>query len=289
MSTSPSVEEAFERAIPRFRCAMHHCACALITLLLAALLLTGCQGGDENAVAIQETRTTLYVGSEPVDLVLFAAEAPGLTYINLHDDEQTSVEAALEMLQQSGGRVFELQHTGERNITFTLEDTVYVFDPNRMFTDVGAASSLVRLSQYSQEAHAAVRAFAEQVLTIYDLPQLGTVITLHNNPEDSYSVLSYAPGGEYEQEAEAVFVSEGTDPNDFFFVTDVDIYDGLRAEGFNVVLQDNEQATDDGSLSVYAANQGLPYANAEAQHGHHEAQVDMLIALGEVLLMLNTP
>jgi hypothetical protein len=264
---------------------MHH-ARTPIGLLLVALLFAGCQGGDENALAIQETRTTLYVGPEPVDVVLFAAEEPGLTYINLHDDEQTSVDAALEVLQLSGGRVFELQHGGERNITFTLDGIVYVFDPNRMFSDIGAQVSLLRLSQYSPEAHAAVRAFAEQVLTIYDLAQLDAVITLHNSNE-SYSVLSYAPGGEYEHEAELVFISEGTDPNDFFFVTDVDIYGGLVAEGFNVVLQDNEQATDDGSLSVYSADQGLPYANAEAEHGHHDEQVDMLLGLGEVLGMLN--
>ena len=136
------------------------------------------------------------------------------------------------------------------------------------------------------DAQAAVRAFAEDVLALYDLPQLDTVITLHNTYE-GFSVLSYVSGGEYEQEAESVFISEGTDPNDFFFVTDVQIYDGLRAEGFNVVLQDNERATDDGSLSVYAADRGLPYANAEAQHGHHDEQVDMLLGLGEVLRMLN--
>lgn len=287
MSTSPSVADASERVIPGFRCAMHH-ARTPIGLLLVALLFAGCQGGDENALAIQETRTTLYVGSEPVDVVLFASEEPGLTYINLHDNEQTSVDAALEVLQLSGGRVFELQHRGERNITFTLDGIVYVFDPNRMFSDIGAQVSLLRLSQYSADAQAAVRAFAEDVLALYDLPQLDTVITLHNTYE-GFSVLSYASGGEYEQEAEAVFVSEGTDPNDFFFVTDVEIYDGLRAEGFNVVLQDNEQVTDDGSLSVYSADQGLPYANAEAQHGHHEEQVDMLLGLGEVLRMLNAP
>ncbi len=257
-----------------------------IAVLLAALLFAGCSGGDESAFAIQETRTTLYVGSEAVDVVLFAAEEPGLTYINLHDNEQTSVDAALEVLQLIGGRVFELQHGGERNITFTLDGIVYVFDPNRMFSDIGAQVSLLRLSQYSSEAHAAVRAFADQVLAIYDLAQLDAVVTLHNSSE-SYSVLIYAPGGEYEREAESVFINEGADPRDFFFVTDVEIYDGLVAEGFNVVLQDNEQATDDGSLSVYSADRGLPYANAEAGHGHHDEQVDMLLGLGEVLGMLN--
>ncbi len=244
------------------------------------MLAAGCKNGD---VAITETRTTLQVGERSVDLVVYATEAPGLTYVNVHDNEQTSVEAALQVLRARGGNVIVLKHSGERNITFTLGDSVYVFDPNRMFTDEGARRTLEDLSRYTPEAHAAVRQFAEEVLAFYNLPALTAVITLHNNTGDEYTALSYAAGGEYETDARAVFVREGSDPDDFFFVTDAGIYDALRARGFNVVLQDNEQATDDGSLSVYCGQHGLPYINAEAQHGHLRPQVAMLKALDEML------
>lgn len=52
------------------------------------------------------------------------------------------------------------------------------------------------------------------------------------------------------------------------------------------MLQDNVQVTDDGSLSVRAARNGLPYVNVEAQHGHREQQVRMLEALHRALARL---
>jgi hypothetical protein len=64
-----------------------------------------------------------------------------------------------------------------------------------------------------------------------------------------------------------------SDPDDFFFVTDPDLFAGLAEEGFPVVLQDNARAT------VWAARQGIPYVNVEAQHGHRERQIEMLEAL----------
>jgi len=38
----------------------------------------------------------------------------------------------------------------------------------------------------------------------------------------------------------------------------------MKAQLLNVVLQSNTSVTDDGSLSVYAAQQGKPYINCEA-------------------------
>jgi len=257
------------------------------SLFLALLFLGGCSGGDPYTV--EERRIPLALGADTVDLVVFGAEAPGRTYINLHDDEQTSVDAALEVLREEGGRVFELQHGGERNISFTLEGTVHVFDPNRMFTDGGAMLSLATLSSSTPEAFGAVRAFADEVLRHYDLPGLEAVITLHNTSADRYTVRSYLPGGAYETQAEAVHVGERHDPSDYFFVTTPSLYQGLREEDYNVVLQDNARATDDGSLSVYCADAGLPYANAEALHGHREVQQEMLLGLGQVLEELTPP
>lgn len=60
-------------------------------------------------------------------------------------------------------------------------------------------------------------------------------------------------------------------------------YEALAAEGFAVVLQDNERAADEGSLSVWAARQGIPYVNVEAEHGQRDRQVEMLEALARVL------
>jgi hypothetical protein len=250
----------------------------LIMFLVATLL--GCQPAEH---AVTTTSTSFALGDSTIDVVVHQSAAPGLTYLNLHDNEQTAVEAALSVLRREGGRLVELKHTGERNVTFTLADSVYIFDPNRMFTDVGLRASLDTLSAATDTAHAVVRAFADSVLAIYRPDTLDAVVTVHNNTENRYSALSYADGGDYEDDALFVYVAGDEDPDDFFFVTDEDLYNELREEGFSAVLQDNRQATDDGSLSVYCGQQGLPYVNAEAQHGHFAEQVKMLRFLHQLL------
>jgi hypothetical protein len=250
-----------------------------LVMLLASTLI-GCQLGDH---AVTTTSTSFALGDSTVDVVVHQSAVPGLTYLNLHDNEQTAVEAALSVLRREGGRLVELQHTGERNLTFALDDSLYVFDPNRMFTDAGLRASLDTLSTATDTAHAVVRAFADSVLAIYRPDTLAAVVTVHNNTQNRYSVLSYADGGDYEDDALFVYVSGDDDPDDFFFVTDEALYNALREEGFSAVLQDNRQATDDGSLSVYCGQRGLPYVNAEAQHGHFAEQVKMLRFLHELL------
>lgn len=258
---------------------MHRTLFRLSAFVLVAGLAVGCGPNYE----IVSTRTPIEVGDTTVEVVLHDSEAPGLTYLNLHDDEDTSVQAALEVIGQYGGRVLELQHSGERNITFRIGDSTYVFDPNRMFTDRGAAASLDTLGAFSEAAHLAVRTFADNVLNQLDPASLRFVVTLHNNSEDRYSALSYGDGGDYAADARFVYLTENGDPDDFFFVTDMDLYNALRQERQNVVLQDNAMVTDDGSLSVWSAQQQLPYVNVEAQHHHLEEQVRMIELLHRLL------
>lgn len=207
----------------------------------------------------------------------------GLDALNLHDDEETSVEAAKAVVGAHGGRVVELVHSGERNVTFGVGGRTYQADPNRMFTEAGRRRTLASLSQADDVAEAALEAFADSVLALYTAVEPVVVVTLHNNTDENYSARSYAAGAEYATDAAAVTIHPGTDADDFFFVTDRAIYDALVARGFNAVLQDNDAATDDGSLSVWAARHGVPYVNVEAQHGHTEAQSRMLEVLREVI------
>ena len=239
--------------------------------------------GDSLSVASRE----LLLGDRPVTLRTHerrAGAAPVAFHaLNLHDDESTSVDAALDVVRQRGGRVVELVHSGDRNATFRVGGQAYAADPNRMFTDAGRARTLASLSRDTPRARAALAAFADSVLAAYTAPGPAVVVTLHNNTPDGYSARSYQAGGDYETDAAAVTVHPGSDPDDFFFVTDRGLYDALVARGFNAVLQDNAAATDDGSLSVWAAQNGAPYVNVEAQHGHRDQQARMVDALLDVL------
>ena len=240
-------------------------------LLLFVLIGSGC--GREYAVT--EQRVALPLGETTVDVVVHTAAAPGLTYLNLHDNENTAVEAALAVIRRDGGRLIELQHTGDRNLGFTLGEQTYTVDPNRIFTDPGAAESLRAEGRYADTALTAVRAFADTLGALVRT-EGNLVVTVHNNTQGDYSVLSYTGDGDLEAAARFVHVAADVDPDDFFFITVPELYNEMRDAGFNVVLQEDAQLVDDGSLSVYYDAQGWPYINVEAQHGHFEAQVEML-------------
>jgi hypothetical protein len=212
-------------------------------------------------------------------------EKPGSPYVfvNLHDDESMSVEAAQDVLNRSGGRLVELRHTGKRLVVFKLKGREFRVDPNRIFTPAGARKTLERQSTYSNEAAVAVKRFAEELLNIYRIDRAAAVIALHNNTPGTYSALSYAAGGIYAHDAEDVFVRDGSDLDDFFFVTERAVFDALKRKGYNVVLQDNRQVTDDGSLSVYCGKSNVRYVNVEADHGHRKEQTQMLLDLKLIL------
>lgn len=230
-----------------------------------------------------EARRQLRIGETTVDVVI--SERPGSKplFCNLHDDENTAVEAGLVALSRSGGRLVELRHGGTRDVRFRLDGQTFAVDPNRIFTTEGTRRTLAKLSRRTIEAERAVDRFARDLLSIYSIELSDVVIALHNNTEGHYSARSYEKGGDLASDAATVFIKDGSDPDDFFFVTERAVFDALRRRGFNVILQDNRRVTDDGSLSVYCGRAGVRYINVEAQHGHREEQVAMILALREVL------
>ncbi|MGI9176812.1 MAG: hypothetical protein ACR2IT_03025, partial [Pirellulales bacterium] len=64
-------------------------------------------------------------------------DGPVVAFVSVHDDEETAVEAAVEVLRDRGGRLVELRHTGARELAFHLGDTEHRVDPNRIFTPAG--------------------------------------------------------------------------------------------------------------------------------------------------------
>ncbi len=246
-------------------------------------------------IAIQNTPIALlgHVASPQVGQGTIAGAGRGsVVMLNVHDDESTSVEAALDLLASGGApgvRLYEIRHSGARLLT--VRDAAgdsSIIDPNRMFTDTGARASMERFGGMRPAALSAFRAFADTLLARTGLDTARVVVTLHNNTEANYSARSYLPGAEYATDAARVHIAPGSDADDFFFVTDVALFDALAARGFNAVLQDNARVTDDGSLSVLAARRGQLYVNVEAQHGHRTEQTAMLRALLDVLAAMET-
>ena len=60
------------------------------------------------------------------------------SFINLHENENTSVVAAKTLIyQKGGGSITFLEHGGTRDIYFVFNGVNYSIDPNRMFTMEG--------------------------------------------------------------------------------------------------------------------------------------------------------
>ena len=53
-----------------------------------------------------------------------------------------------------------------------------------------------------------------------------------------------------------------------------------------MLLQDNANVPDDGSMSVYFARLGIPYLNIEAHNDHLQEQIEMVRAAQEMLANL---
>lgn len=192
----------------------------------------------------------------------------GKTFVHLHQNEQTALQAAKMVISKEGGSLLTLVHKGTRNIEFKLRGTRYEFDPNRIFTDRGIKKTLSEFGSYTPEAHRVVKGLAQRIQGL--LPK-GKIVAVHNNA--SYSLRDYFPGHHLASDAQEVYWSARNYYRNFYLVTQTRDYKRLKAKGFNGVLQ-HQQATDDGSLSVVLAK--AEYINVEAGYGQLMEQVKML-------------
>ena len=206
-----------------------------------------------------------------------------VVFINLHENENTSVKAAEEYLLENGGRLVKLQTSGNRNISFQVNNKTYSFDPNRIYSSPGREATLSVLpGSVDSIALKAVEYFSEKILNSY-INNSPLVIALHNNTNDNLSVLSYRNDQANIANAGMTYVSSTMDPDDFVLTTDTTIFNLLKEKDINAVWENVNAIKDDGSLSVYAALNNIPYINIEAEHDHLDAQRAMINALKEII------
>ena len=246
------------------------------------MLAAGCAGRQQPSsppkpqVTFREKIVAFQIGETRLDTRVRVFGRSSLTMVNVHDDEQASVDAALVVLRKHGGRLIELVHTGKRRVVFKLNGQEYHFDPNRIFSKTGVRLTLRSEGSIPEEAYEAVDVFAAQFIDYFKLHKREGFITLHNNGDGEFSIKSYQPGAELAADTDELYVNPQSDPDDFYFVTRKVDFDALQENKLNVILQDNTIRRDDGSLSVMAGRRGLPYINVEAQPDHLEEQIKMI-------------
>src|SRR5258708_2898936 len=100
-----------------------HCfiLCALTCLMgpLAWVVPSLCHAQDGDLVLETSTRQ-MQLGEMKIGVATTEAKGSKFVYVNLHDDENTSAQAGLNVLKRTGGRLVELRHSGQRDLTFTL-------------------------------------------------------------------------------------------------------------------------------------------------------------------------
>jgi hypothetical protein len=199
-----------------------------------------------------------------------------------------------------------------RRLRFRVAGKGYSVDPNRIYTANGR-----RCLNLPPDAEAAVKAFAENLLGLLFAPG-GTrlregetlFVAVHNNgdvekspaasrDEDLTAVSFVRPlrsratfRGAFEESAAGVYLSNVEDDEDnFVIVTEPRLLSPFAARGFNVIVQKPAASLrapgcsmDDGSLSVHASFNNIPYVNLEVDiAGGAARQRQMLEAVYDLI------
>jgi hypothetical protein len=237
---------------------------------------------------VEKTTRKVMLGETAVSVNVYEKKGARVTFFSPHHNEQPSSLAAQEAVARHGGRLVELvalDEKGEpaRRVRFTLRGKPYDVDPNRIFTENG------RRCGAPAEAEPAVRSFADALLEIIFAPGgrrlrdgESFLVAVHNNTDVDEKIArekasdltagSFSRAGAFHEQAAGVFLSNReADADNFVILSAPQLLGGFAERGFNVVLQkpaaelqDKRCSVDDGSLSVYAALQNIPYVNLEA-------------------------
>lgn len=260
----------------------------LLSFLFAPLLLHA--QPENNPVTISRSffipveKTVMHRLGETKIPIIITQFGPlnNVVCINLHANEQSSVIAARNVLEERGGTLVQIVNRQQRLIRFRIKGVVYAFDPNRMFSKIGIAQSLKDNGRFSLAALEQIEKFAKRVLL--ELPERSScIVALHNNTEEAFSVRSYLPGHERQRDAREVYADSLQDVDDIILTTDSLLYRKMAEHGYNSVWQHNEKAKRDGSLSIFCGERSRRYINIETQHGKVGQYEEMLHRLLSIL------
>ena len=190
-------------------------------------------------------------------------------FLMIHGNEETARAVLTRFMETQEGVAYIIE-SPTRNVPVDSGE----IDPNRMFSRVGAEANLKSLNPgwtEGQVEHAlqVLDHGREHLLRALLPPRRGLIFALHNNSEN-YSVADEA------RLSDSTSLREPGNPHAFFLCTDPADYAILSQSGYNVVLQHEKPAADDGSLSHLCAQRGVRYLNLEVRLGNADRQLEML-------------
>lgn len=261
-------------------------------ILFILILLTA---AATQAATVKSTQKLL-LGETEVKVNVYQNSGGNITFFAPHYNEQTAINLAKEAIETNGGRLIEIESLDEkgapsRYLKFKFGGKIYSIDPNRIYTENG------RTCGAASDAEAYVKNFADNLLRILLAPDGKTlrdgekfIVAVHNNMDvdaknekiksADLTAIAYVKAsngerlgkGAYQDQAEGVYLSNIEDDVDNFIFLSTPAFISHFAElGFNIVvqkstarLQSKKCSVDDGSLSVFAAQNSIQYINLEA-------------------------
>lgn len=265
-------------------------------LLLAAIFCC-CISTAHAQDSLAKTVKTFKLGGTDVKVNVYEKAGAAVTLFAPHHNEQGALKAAREAVATRGGRFVEVEALDEagapaRRLRFRVGARGYSVDPNRIYTANGR-----KCLGLPPDAEAAVKAFADELLALLFAPGGARLregeslfVAVHNNGDvekspvterdsDLSAVAFVKPlrsratfRGAFEESAAGVYLSNAEEDEDnFIIVNEPRLLGPFAARGFNVIVQKAAPqlrapgcSLDDGSLSVHAAFNNIPYVNLEA-------------------------
>jgi hypothetical protein len=273
--------------------------CTFIFLTIGSLIYV--RGQEVNTIT-----KTIPLGDDTVQLLITTKPGNDLVFAHVHENEVAALDAGKETIMRYCGKLVTLRHsfdgTKNRNVTFRYANTVYRFDPNRIYTDndnvlLKTIEVVKGKGKVDLKVMALVKNLANQIwLELHSFPM---IVALHNNKNtpakiktkwlfwhelepESYSIVSYIKRNDASSDSNKscsdIYINPALNNSEFFIVTEKKDFNALVEKQFTVVLQ-NSTPVDDGSLSIYAQQKNIRYINAEAKMGNLQGQIHMLNGL----------
>lgn len=245
---------------------------------------------------------TIRLGDDTVYLKIYTKPGKNVVYAHVHENEEASLEAGMEVLKKYGGKLFTLSHsidTTNRNVTFEYNKTTYQFDPNRIYTTNDTIlQKNIKIISGEGKVDSKVKKDVRNLANIIWSETKGAklIVALHNKKNtpatfktlwffinnfepESYNITSYVKKSEFASDSnkscDEIYINPRLNNSEFFIVTEKRDFDLFLKKKYSVVLQ-NAEPIDDGSMSVFAVKNKRRYINSEAKMGKIIEQTEML-------------
>lgn len=239
----------------------------------------------------QKTTQKFTLGETEVKINLYEKAGQNVTFFSPHHNEQIARTLAKEFVEKNGGRLVEIESFDDkgrpsRYINFKLDGKTFTLDPNRIFTDNGRTCDSL-----PTEIDLLVKDFAEKLLQVIFPDGKGLrdgekfIVVVHNNtdvdskdeehkPNDltALAFVKTAGHGAFQSQAEGAYLSNMEfDSDNFIFLSSPKYMSFFAEKSFNVVVQKSSAKlrtqgcnVDDGSLSIFSAQNNIQYICLEA-------------------------